>query len=97
MDTPPVTTPTGIVSGDIIGAGDSTTYGADIGPQGGQDMWLFDPIAGTFPPTEYHAPPGAFTGGTGGAGLGGVAEPMPPEGITPAGGIPGTVYERRGF
>jgi len=85
------------LTSDQIGQGDSKTYGADIGPSGGQDMWQFDPIAGTFPPQERNAAPDTFTGGMGGAGLGGQAEPFPPEGVTPDGGIPGTVYQRRGF
>jgi hypothetical protein len=52
-----------------------TQYGAEIGPNGPQqDMWAFDDIAGVFPPRERNAPQGDFTGGMGGAGLGGEAE-----------------------
>jgi hypothetical protein len=87
----------GIITSDQIGAGDTKTYGADIGPTGGQDMWQFDPIAGIFPPQERNASPAAFTGGMGGAGLGGMAEPFPPGGVSPENAEPGTVYERRGF
>jgi hypothetical protein len=97
MDTPPVMQSTGIVTSDQIGEGDGKTYGADIGPAGGQDMWAFDAIAGIFPPQERSASAASFTGGMGGEGLGGQAEPLPPEGITPTAGIPGTVYQRRGF
>lgn len=80
------------VTSDQIGSGDNRTYGADIAPTGGQDMWQIDPIAGSFPPNARDASPAAFTGGTGGAGLGGQAEPM-----APGGEMGGTVYERRGF
>ena len=79
----------GIISGDQRGTGDAKTYGADVAPTGPvQDMWAYDPIAGTFPPLERDASPEDFTGGTGGAGLGGMAEPQEDGGDR---------YERRGF
>jgi hypothetical protein len=93
LNTPPANDPTGQITSDQIGEGDGKTYGADIGPQGGQDMFAYDPIAGTFPPMERSASPASFTGGMGGAGLGGQAEPFPPGG----GGQDGTLYEKRGF
>ena len=66
----------------------SQQYGSEVAPNGPvQDMWAYDDIAGTFPPRERDAPPSDFTGGTGGGGLGGVAEPM--DG--------GDRYERIGF
>jgi hypothetical protein len=71
------------ITTDQIGDGDNRTYGADIGPTGGQDMWAYTPLAGTFPPMERNASPAGFTGGTGG-----MAEPPPPGGDR---------YERRGF
>lgn len=64
-------------------------YGSEVGPKGPQqDMWAFDGIAGTFPPNERDASPDVFTGGTGGVGLGGQAEPPPPGGDR---------YDRIGF
>jgi hypothetical protein len=75
-----------IITSDQIGEGDSKTYGADIGPTGGQDMWQIDTIAGTV--HDRDASPAEFTGGDSGRGLGGMAEPMAPGGDR---------YERRGF
>jgi hypothetical protein len=81
------------ITTDQIGAGDNTLYGADVAPNGPvEDMFAIEPIAGQFPAQERSASPGEFTGGTGGAGLGGQAEPM-----SPGGEQGGTVYQRRGF
>lgn len=83
----------GYITSDQIGAGDDTVYGADVAPNAPvQDMWAFDLLAGQAS-AGRDADPGAYTGGTGGAGLGGEAEPMGPGGTGPG----GTVYERRGF
>jgi hypothetical protein len=79
--------------GDQIGQTSGPTYGGEIGPQGyQQDMWQLDHIVGVFPPMDKGAAPGDFTGGTGGGGLGGQAEPM-----EPGGEMNSTVYERRGY
>ena len=94
MDTPPVAGTTGIITTDQIGEGDSKLYGADIAPNGPvQDMTLYDPIVGVFPPQERNASPPVFTGGMGGHGLGGEAEGMSPGGV----GEGSVFYERRGF
>jgi hypothetical protein len=75
----------------------SGPYGGEIAPlPPHQNMFAIDPIAGQFPPQERNASPAAFTGGMGGQGLGGQAEPMTPGGEDDD-GLPGTLYERRGF
>jgi hypothetical protein len=80
-----------------LGQTSGPTYGGEIGPSGfQQDMWAHDPIAGTFPPQERSADPGSFTGGMGGGGIGGQAEPMEPGGVSQP-GAPNSVYERRGY
>lgn len=81
------------ITSDLIGQPDSATLGADIAPTGGQDMWGCDVIAGAYPDQGRAASPATFTGGTGGAGLGGMAEGLAPGGTGPD----GTLYERRGF
>lgn len=48
-------------------------YGSEVEPNGPvQDMEMIDTIAGSV--MDRTASPAAFTGGTGGAGLGGTAE-----------------------
>ena len=77
----------GIISGDQRGTGDAKTYGADVAPTGPvQDMWAYDPIAGSV--HDRTASAADFTGGDSGIGLGGMAEPMEDGGDR---------YERRGF
>lgn len=64
-------------------------YGSEVAPNGPvQDMAAFDPIAGTFPPQERNAPQAGFTGGMGGAGLGGQAEPPAADKLNIPGGGP---------
>lgn len=73
-------------------------YGCEVQPAGPvQDMFAIDAIAGTFPPQERSAQPADFTGGMGGQGLGGMAEPLYPDGDKGPSTMPHTVYERRGF
>ncbi len=80
--------PAGLITTDQIGVPPSAVVGADIAPLGPvQDMWAFDGIAGVFPPRERDAPPGDFSGGTGGGGLGGSAEGLSPGGVSPDGSL----------
>jgi hypothetical protein len=63
-------------------------YGSEVGPNPPQqDMTQIDVIAGEAGHTR-DLPPAAFTGGTGGSGLGGQAETAPEGGV---------MYDRIGF
>lgn len=63
-------------------------YGSEVGPNPPQqDMTELDVLAGQVAADRTNDP-ASYGGGTGGAGLGGVAEPAP-EG--------GTMYDRIGF
>lgn len=56
-------------------------YGSEVGPQPPQDdMYAIDVLMGQTD-ADRSSSPSAFTGGTGGAGLGGTAEPAPEGGI----------------
>ncbi|MGH2443959.1 MAG: hypothetical protein ACRDFX_12460 [Chloroflexota bacterium] len=89
----PASSPDGLITADQIGAGDDTVYGADVAPTAPvQPMWQYDAIGGRLPAPDRDASPASFTGGAGGGGLGGNAEPM-----SGGGELGGTVYQRRGF
>lgn len=56
-------------------------YGSEVAPQPPvDDMYAIDQLAGQFD-ADRDSSPAAFGGGTGGAGLGGQAEPPPEGGI----------------
>lgn len=56
-------------------------YGSEVGPQPPQDdMYAIDVLTGQ-QNADINTSPAQFTGGTGGAGLGGSAEPAPEGGI----------------